>query len=155
MINHDCVPNARIVFDQEGHLTLKAKKTISQGEAITITYVPALLNTPARLSKLKNSKFFVCKCQLCCDPTENGTFLSALVCPKCQVVMVTGTVWIIFGIGFRYYFAMSRTPGKSQWARKLKKSRQKKLLKSNKLISRNFIYNHNGQKSIFELTRKN
>ena len=121
MINHDCVPNARIVFDQEGHLTLKAKKTISQGEAITITYVPALLNTPARLSKLKNSKFFVCKCQLCCDPTENGTFLSALVCPKCQVVMVTGTVWI-----WIYYFLMSRPPGKSQWARKLKKVQAKK-----------------------------
>ena len=85
MINHDCVPNARIVFDQEGHLNLKAKKPISQGESITITYVPALLNTPARLSKLKNSKFFICKCQLCCDPTENGTFMSALVCPKCQV----------------------------------------------------------------------
>ena len=81
-------PSARVVFDKEGNVSLKAKRPIMKGESITITYCSALLNTPSRLSKLKSSKFFTCQCHLCCDPTENGTYMSALVCPKCQGMLL-------------------------------------------------------------------
>ena len=65
-------------------MTVKSKNFIAKGESITITYCNALTNTEMRLSKLKKSKFFICKCDLCLDPTENGTFMSAVVCPKCK-----------------------------------------------------------------------
>ena len=88
MVNHDCQPTARVVFDQKGNVNLKAKKAILKGEPITITYCSPLLNTPARILKLKTTKFFTCQCNLCCDPTECGTYMSALVCPKCQGLLL-------------------------------------------------------------------
>ena len=83
-VNHNCRPNARCIFDIKGNVTLKAQKYIAKGEQITITYCTTLTNTKTRLAKLKQSKFFVCNCTLCLDPTENGTFLSAVICPKCK-----------------------------------------------------------------------
>ena len=84
MVNHDCLPNARVVFDPQGDANLLAKRKISKGEAITITYCTLLTNTPTRLQKLKKSKFFTCQCNLCQDPMEKGTYMSALTCPKCK-----------------------------------------------------------------------
>jgi hypothetical protein len=84
MINHDCLPNSRVVFDTSGNVSVKAKKFIQKGTNITITYCTQLMNTPTRLAKLKKSKFFTCYCDLCCDPTEMGTYMSALTCPKCK-----------------------------------------------------------------------
>ena len=60
-----------------GHVTLKAKKSIPIGDPITINYCTVLLNTETRLTKLKNTKYFICNCSLCLDPTEKGTFMSA------------------------------------------------------------------------------
>ena len=82
MVNHDCLPNARVVFNSEGRVSLLAKKTIKKGQPISITYCSLLLNTPSRLTKLKSSKFFTCLCDLCHDPSERKTYLSALICPK-------------------------------------------------------------------------
>lgn len=84
MVNHDCLPNARVVFDHSGEVVVKAKKAISQGQTVSITYCSLLTNTETRLSKLKKSKFFTCGCDLCADPTEKSTFMSALICPKCK-----------------------------------------------------------------------
>ena len=63
---------------------MKAKKAINKGQPITITYCSLLINTQTRLKTLKDSKFFICQCNLCQDPTEKGTFLSAILCPKCK-----------------------------------------------------------------------
>jgi len=63
---------------------VKAKKALSKGQPITITYCSLLINTQNRLKTLKDSKFFICQCNLCQDPTEKGTFLSAILCPKCK-----------------------------------------------------------------------
>jgi len=84
MVNHDCLSNARYIFDDMGHVTLKAKKSIPKGDPITINYCTVLLNTEARLAKLKSTKYFICNCSLCLDPTEKGTFMSAVICPKCK-----------------------------------------------------------------------
>ena len=84
-VNHNCQPNARCIFDIEGNVTLKAQKHIEKDDQITISYCSTLINTKTRLAKLKRSKFFVCQCKLCMDPTENGTFMSAVICPKCKI----------------------------------------------------------------------
>ena len=88
MVNHDCLPNARVVFDPQGNANLLAKRDIQKGENLTITYCTLLTNTPTRLQKLKKSKFFTCQCQLCHDPREKGTLMSALICPKCQGILL-------------------------------------------------------------------
>ena len=88
MVNHNCLPNARIVFDSQGKANLLAKRDIKKGEHLTITYCTLLTNTPTRVEKLKKSKFFTCQCQLCHDPQEKGTFMSALICPKCQGMLL-------------------------------------------------------------------
>ncbi len=42
-----------------------------------------MLNTVQRRKKLYRSKFFHCNCSRCQDPTELGTYMGALKCPKC------------------------------------------------------------------------
>ncbi len=43
MVNHSCCPNARVVFDKNHQVTLKAKRDILAGEELTITYCCHLL----------------------------------------------------------------------------------------------------------------
>lgn len=43
-------------------------------------YSHALWGTPVRRQHLKDSKYFACKCPRCSDPTELGTYLSAMRC---------------------------------------------------------------------------
>ena len=63
-----------------------------EGEELTITYCPPLLSTAARREKLLRSKFFSCKCDRCSnDPTEMGTHLGSLLCPK--VTLTLQHVW--------------------------------------------------------------
>ena len=73
---------------------MKAKKTIAKGEPITITYCSLLCNTQYRLKKLQDSKFFTCQCHLCHDPTEKGTFLSGVVCPKCKGILLPESFYL-------------------------------------------------------------
>lgn len=88
MINHDCRPNARIFFDENKRLHLVAKRNIEQGQEITITYCSPLLATKARRHKLLQNKFFLCQCQRCQDPTEFGSYMSAVKCTKCKTGII-------------------------------------------------------------------
>ena len=45
MLNHSCVPNARVVFDVDGNVKILAKSYIEIGDEITITYCSQLLGT--------------------------------------------------------------------------------------------------------------
>ncbi len=103
MINHDCVPNCRVKFDAERRLHLIAKRDIDSGEELTITYCSPLLGTPARQEKLKRNKFFTCSCLRCSDPTEFGSHMSSLKCPKCKGGLLTlqsGTAYRCNGCKF-------------------------------------------------------
>ena len=42
MLNHDCAPNCRVVFDRNSRLTLRSKRKIEAGEELTITYCSPL-----------------------------------------------------------------------------------------------------------------
>ena len=48
MLNHSCVPNARVVFDDSGNVKVLSKCDIEIGDEITITYVSQLLGTWVR-----------------------------------------------------------------------------------------------------------
>jgi len=90
MINHNCDPNARIVFidDNPPRIKVKSKRTIRKGEEISISYCPPMLNTRERREKLLKSKFFRCDCSRCQDFSEKRTHLGSLLCPKCRNVVV-------------------------------------------------------------------
>lgn len=44
-----------------------------------------------RREHLLENKFFECRCSRCSDPTELGTYTSALLCPKCKSGLVLST----------------------------------------------------------------
>ena len=84
MVNHSCVPNCRVHWEQDDKLVLTAKKKIPAGEELTITYCSSLLGTYSRQKKLLSSKGFLCVCERCQDPGEGGTMMGGLVCTRCH-----------------------------------------------------------------------
>ena len=49
-----------------------------------INYVPFIVGTMLRNRKLQKNWYFKCTCPRCSDPTELGSHLSSLRCPKCD-----------------------------------------------------------------------
>ncbi|KAF5288754.1 hypothetical protein FQA39_LY15245 [Lamprigera yunnana] len=91
-MSHNCVPNTNHVDeDCDYRLTVRASTEISAEQPITLSYAYTLHGTMKRRDHLTNNKFFACKCERCIDPTELGTYNSALRCPKCQIGWVLST----------------------------------------------------------------
>ena len=65
-------------MNSEFHLT--ATLDIQEGDPITQLYTEATVGTLERRQHLKDSKYFLCACQRCSDPTELGTFFSGIKC---------------------------------------------------------------------------
>ncbi|KAJ8959772.1 hypothetical protein NQ314_006202 [Rhamnusium bicolor] len=83
LMEHSCVPNTTHLFENEPNgykITIKAALHIQSGEHITTMYTHCLWGTQARREHLRETKYFSCKCKRCCDPTELGSYLSALRC---------------------------------------------------------------------------
>ncbi|XP_055625956.1 SET domain-containing protein SmydA-8 isoform X2 [Toxorhynchites rutilus septentrionalis] len=82
MLEHCCMPNCFYTFDcSKGmKLTFKAGKDIKKGDHLSTTYTHSLWGTQQRREHLKTNKYFACTCVRCTDPTELGTYLSALKC---------------------------------------------------------------------------
>ncbi|XP_035898928.1 SET domain-containing protein SmydA-8 [Anopheles stephensi] len=82
LLEHNCMPNSFYTFDcSKGmRLTFRTGRDIQKGEHLTTTYTHSLWGTQLRRDHLKTNKYFACKCDRCSDPTELGTFLSALRC---------------------------------------------------------------------------
>lgn len=81
MLEHSCVPNCSKTFTRDGRLLIRARDTvIKAGEHLSIMYTDPLWGTAQRLAHLADTKFFVCKCPRCSDPTELGTYFSAVKC---------------------------------------------------------------------------
>lgn len=51
---------------------------------VTISYGQPLQSTTMRRTQLRQNKCFDCVCRRCCDPTECGTYVGSLVCPRCK-----------------------------------------------------------------------
>lgn len=87
LIEHSCVPNTKHTFKVNTDdkkllykITVKVVIPISRTGHISTMYSHALWGTQARRQHLKDTKYFLCKCQRCSDPTELGTYLSAMKC---------------------------------------------------------------------------
>nr|XP_022900334.1 protein msta isoform X1 [Onthophagus taurus] len=82
-MEHNCIPNTIHSFEDEFanyRITMRAALPIKKGERITTMYTHSLWGTQARREHLKETKYFSCSCERCKDPTEMGTYLSALRC---------------------------------------------------------------------------
>ncbi|XP_053949564.1 SET domain-containing protein SmydA-8 isoform X2 [Anastrepha ludens] len=89
-MNHNCTPNSSHHFEDGQTIVVTAARDIAQGEEITATYTKILWNTLSRQLFLRATKHFVCSCKRCSDPTENGTYLSALFCREqgCKGIVI-------------------------------------------------------------------
>ncbi|XP_029160468.1 SET domain-containing protein SmydA-8-like isoform X2 [Nylanderia fulva] len=80
--NHCCVPNTRHHFDDQQRLHVSAALPIAAGEELTMSYTDLLWDTSSRRQFLRVTKHFSCDCSRCCDPSEFGSQLGALLCAK-------------------------------------------------------------------------
>lgn len=83
MLTSNCIPNASWVIQQPSlEFYLRASTPIKTGERITVLdpCVDPLLETRERRKMLWKQKYLWCSCARCLDPTENGTFISAIKC---------------------------------------------------------------------------
>jgi len=85
MLNHCCVSNAKCILNEAGSflLDVRAQTKIMRGEEITTRYVGINVGAPTRAIMLEDHWSFVCTCKRCLDPTELGTYASALRCLAC------------------------------------------------------------------------
>ena len=83
LLSHSCTANARYQVLPDRGMVLRAQVDILKGEEVTIHYMTPMLGTAARRSKIRKNWFFDCTCARCRDPTEMGTFASALLCSDC------------------------------------------------------------------------
>lgn len=83
MLEHDCTPNTQRTFTDDLALQLWAAQRIGKGEHLTASYTDPLWGTGNRRYFLRQTKHFDCTCSRCSDPTEFGSELSTLKCPKC------------------------------------------------------------------------
>ena len=80
-------------------LELRASEAIKAGGEIVNQYVKPNSGTVSRRLILKNKWHFECDCRRCRDPTEFGSYLSALTCSKSKVILNTISLVII-----KYFF---------------------------------------------------
>ncbi|TRY78058.1 hypothetical protein TCAL_06488 [Tigriopus californicus] len=87
LLSHDCDSNCRYYATRESEsnqviIQVRAKRAITQGEELTIQYKNPLLGNVVRTTSLQRNWLFDCQCARCQDPTELGTYLSALRCRR-------------------------------------------------------------------------
>lgn len=87
IMEHSCIPNTKHTFshltkDRNDlyRITVKVVVPVLKGSHITTMYSHALWGTQARRQHLKDTKYFACRCERCADPTELGTYVSAMKC---------------------------------------------------------------------------
>ena len=87
MINHACVSNAKVVVGRATSnftIQVRAQVFIKKGEEITTRYVGITNGVPLRADMLREHWCFTCSCDRCIDPTELGSYFSAILCKKCM-----------------------------------------------------------------------
>ncbi|XP_054269407.1 SET domain-containing protein SmydA-8-like [Macrosteles quadrilineatus] len=82
MLEHSCHPNCAKSFASDASLVLRAVVKVSAGQHLSICYTDCLWGTVNRQYHLRDTKFFTCQCPRCLDPTEMGTYFSAILCEK-------------------------------------------------------------------------
>ena len=65
-------------------MEVRAKSAIREKEEITTRYFGPWEGQPSRQLKIGQNWNFVCNCLRCKDPSDLGTYFSAIVCPNCS-----------------------------------------------------------------------
>ncbi|CAL4082978.1 unnamed protein product [Meganyctiphanes norvegica] len=83
MMNHSCISNTSHHY-REDKMFVRASQNISKGDAVTCSYTHMLWGSRQRRKHLLLTKLFLCMCSRCVDPSEMGTHVSSIMCPKCS-----------------------------------------------------------------------
>merc|ERR1719347_2387565 len=107
MMMHSCYKNTRLTFSDDFVLTILARTEIKKGQPINHTYARTLNTTTIRRIGLFSGKHFGCECVRCKDPSELGTYSSALLCtcgdtitPQDPLDLTQQAVWKCQGCTF-------------------------------------------------------
>lgn len=91
LMSHDCIGNTHLSVDDDYVMTIHASVPIKAGDPILFNYASTLESTSERLHRLREGKYFSCKCKRCTDPTELGTYMSSIICSRCHEGFVVPT----------------------------------------------------------------
>ncbi|EDW00579.1 SET domain-containing protein SmydA-8 [Drosophila grimshawi] len=81
MMEHACQPNCYFQFDAATQrIAVRAGCDLKKGDHLKITYTNILWGTQMRQHHLRMTKHFNCRCSRCEDPSEYGTYVSAMRC---------------------------------------------------------------------------
>ncbi|XP_015595619.1 protein msta [Cephus cinctus] len=84
LLEHSCVANTKHSFNLEINgkpsIKVEAATSVKKGDHLSINYTHALWSTRARRDHLYATKYFLCDCKRCADPTELGSHLGTLKC---------------------------------------------------------------------------
>ncbi|EDW60375.1 SET domain-containing protein SmydA-8 [Drosophila virilis] len=81
MMEHACQPNCYFQFDSATQrIAVRAGCDMKRGDHLKITYTNILWGTQMRQHHLRMTKHFSCRCARCEDPTEYGSYVSAMRC---------------------------------------------------------------------------
>ncbi|XP_056644380.1 uncharacterized protein LOC130450172 isoform X2 [Diorhabda sublineata] len=79
-LEHSCVANCAKSFSEKGCIVITAGADIKKGGKLSICRTNLIRGTSDRRRHLYDTKLFWCCCPRCSDPTEFGTYFSALRC---------------------------------------------------------------------------
>lgn len=90
-LEHNCGPNCVKTFDMtDKAIVIRSAVPIKKGKNLSISYVDPLWGTNDRSNFLQMTKYFACKCDRCCDPTELACHISSLRCQSLNCCEKTG-----------------------------------------------------------------
>ncbi|KAK6617047.1 hypothetical protein RUM44_005404 [Polyplax serrata] len=81
-LEHSCKANCIKSFTNSGNLVIRSSGNIAPGDHLSICYTDPLWGRRARICHLIETKFFLCRCPRCSDPTEIGTHFNSVRCTK-------------------------------------------------------------------------
>jgi len=87
LMSHHCTANTKITTREDFSYVCTSTVLIPAGEEIVTNYHHyhyQFYGTPYRRSDLKGTWSFECICKRCQDPTENETYVSAVICNTCK-----------------------------------------------------------------------
>jgi len=97
ILNHSCLPNTAFRILQDESIRVVATEQILEGDQIFTRYTAISIGQPRRSELLEYHWGFTCSCARCRDPTELGTWCSAIRCvyQSCQgyVLPYTTHIW--------------------------------------------------------------
>lgn len=80
LMNSFCTCNTRVsIEEKQGYnIVVRAQTYIKKGQQITTRYLPPWEGQPKRVDQLWKHWQFICHCDRCKDPSEFGTYFSAI-----------------------------------------------------------------------------